>query len=61
MYKPLYCLFKEKYSSERYTDIRYIQKVLGHKSIKTTERYTHITDVQKAAIISPLDHIDMEY
>lgn len=44
---------------ERGTDIRYIQNVLGHESIKTTEIYTHISDVKKAAIISPLDHIDM--
>lgn len=44
---------------ERGTDIRYIQNILGHESIKTTEIYTHITDVRKAAIVSPLDHIDM--
>ena len=37
------------------TDIRYIQQLMGHNSIKTTEKYTHITDISKSKIKSPLD------
>ena len=37
------------------TDIRYIQVLLGHSSIRTTERYTHIARRNVLNIQSPLD------
>lgn len=42
---------------EQGTDIRVIQEILGHHSIKTTTRYTHIADTHKANIKNPLDDI----
>lgn len=36
-------------------DIKYIQKILGHHSVKTTERYLHVSDKDIAKIKSPLD------
>jgi site-specific recombinase XerD len=37
------------------TDIRYIQSLLGHVSVRTTERYTHIARRSVLSIQSPLD------
>ncbi|REC69928.1 hypothetical protein DRF58_11550 [Epilithonimonas hispanica] len=39
------------------TDIRIIKELLGHNNIKTTEIYTHITDVNKLNIKSSLDFL----
>ena len=39
------------------TDIRYIQQLLGHESILTTMRYTHVTADKISNIKSPLDNL----
>ena len=38
-------------------DLRYIQELLGHKSSKTTEIYTHISNKDLIKIKSPLDNL----
>ncbi len=38
-------------------DIRYLKELLGHNSIKTTQIYTHVTDLSIAKIKSPLDDL----
>jgi len=39
------------------TDLRYIQEILGHKSSKTTEIYTHVTEKSIQKIRSPYDDL----
>ena len=39
--------------------LRYIQELMGHESIETTERYTHITPEGKERIESPLDKLKL--
>jgi len=41
-------------------NLRYIQEILGHKSSKTTEIYTHVSEANIASIKSPLDTIFKE-
>jgi site-specific recombinase XerD len=41
------------------TDIRYIQELLGHSSIKTTMIYTHVTNKAISRIQSPLDRLNL--
>lgn len=39
------------------TDIRYVQQLLGHKDIKTTMIYSHLSQPNIDRIRSPLDHL----
>ncbi len=40
---------------ENGTDIRFIQELLGHNDLKTTLRYTHVSQKAIKNIKSPLD------
>ncbi|MEA3496180.1 MAG: hypothetical protein U9R42_09120 [Bacteroidota bacterium] len=37
-------------------DLRYIQNLLGHENIKTTEIYMHIISKELGDIANPLDY-----
>jgi len=41
-------------------DIRYIQELLGHKSSRTTEIYTHVSRRNLFAIRSPIEDMDLD-
>ncbi|MCF8362094.1 MAG: tyrosine-type recombinase/integrase [Prolixibacteraceae bacterium] len=44
---------------ENGTDLRYIQEFLGHKSSKTTEIYTHVSNQSLQNIKNPFDELEI--
>ena len=42
---------------EQGINLRFIQEVMGHSDIRTTEIYTHVSNLQLSKIENPLDKI----
>ena len=44
---------------EKGTDLRFIQVILGHSSVKTTEIYTHVSTKNLQSIKSPIEEMQL--
>jgi site-specific recombinase XerD len=42
------------------TDLRTVQILLGHRSLQSTARYTHLSEARRATLRSPLDVLETE-
>jgi len=41
-------------------NIRVVQELMGHASVKMTEVYTHVMEKDISVVLSPLDHLIRE-